>query len=613
MADNPVALPLRTQIREYEIQELVGSGGFGFVYRAKDHTLQRSVALKEYFPASIAMRGEDGVVRARLSTQNAVYKRGLDSFLGEARVLAQFDDPAVVKVHFFWEQDGTAYMVMPFYDGITLRGLVRHHRDLITVEWLKAFILRITDVLGRLHDAGTYHRDLSPENILILESGGLVLLDFGSSRQALADLAGGNDVVLKPGYAPIEQYVADDSLAQGAWTDLYGLGAVLHFILEGKAPPASITRLQQDTYEMLLGKRERYPAVPAKILAAIDLCLAVQPDRRPQNVAKLKELFAISEDRIAEDFDLYQGVGLPTQFAATTLLVVDDEDELTIPLDPIAMLSPESNSVSVASPAAITRSDVAPVKPESDAAAVPMEPTMRGEIAGAQKESPEPTPRAAREMPNRRAALLGLAAFVVLCSIGLWTYLSISPPWKRTSPIASVPAIQLKPSPSLEGQNNTQVAQANPGATLPPLPSDNAAVSSGVGNPGAAVESPPAGGATSGKQASKPVPPVPPDPVKPAAMSPSEQVPLPPKAAPDGAVTVALPPPTANGVVRLNIKPWGKLSVNGQARGATPPLNQLKLAPGKYQIEISNPGFQSYSRELEVLPGATTLIKHQFE
>jgi non-specific serine/threonine protein kinase len=609
MIGNPVALPLRTQVREYEIQELVGSGGFGFVYRAKDHTLQRSVALKEYFPASIATRGDDGLVRARLANQSSVYKRGLDSFLAEARVLAQFDDPAIVKVHFFWEQNGTAYMVMPFYDGITLRGMLRHHRDLITVDWLKAFILRITAVLGRLHDAGTYHRDLSPENILILESGGLVLLDFGSSRQpSAADLAGGNDVVLKPGYAPIEQYVADHPLGQGPWTDLYGLGAVLHFLLEGKAPPASITRLQQDTYEMLLAKREHYPAVPVKILAAIDHCLAVQPDRRPQSVGKLKELLAISCDRVPEDFDLYKGVGLSTEFAATTrLMAYDDENELTIPLDPTAVLAAEA----LLEPAPIVVADVAPTKPEVEPMATPTAPAAApASVQSVQKNTAATAMPIEKEGPSRRSIWVGLAAFVLFSSVGLWLYLSISPPWKRAPVIASVQTMQLKPSPAL--QTHSSLPADPPGAVTPPPPaSDDGRAAVGVTPQDKQVDvAKPSAGATE-VQAARATPPARPEPAKPPAGPRQEATPAEPKAAQEA--TVAAAQSLAPGVVRLSVKPWGKLSVNGQARGATPPLNQLKLAPGKYQIEISNPGFQSYSRELEVLPGATTIIKHQFE
>ena len=547
-SDIPVALPLRTQIREYEIQELVGSGGFGFVYRAKDHTLQRSVALKEYFPASIATRGADGLVQSRLAAQNGIYKRGLDSFLTEARVLAQFDDPAVVKVHFFWEQDGTAYMVMPFYDGITLRGLVRHHQSLITPAWLNAFILRITDVLGRLHDAGTYHRDLSPENILILASGGLVLLDFGSSRQTIAGLTDGNEVVLKPGYAPIEQYLADDALKQGPWTDLYGLGAVLHFLLEGKAPPPSISRLQQDAYEPMLGKSDRFAAVPANILAGIDHCLAVQPEHRPPSVEKLRALFAIQAERASEDFSLYQGVAQSSEFAATNTLIGAYENDLTIPLDPIEVLPAEVNAGFL-----IVERPVDAVKEEKNAAAASLgQPEKRSDRG--------PVP-----------VWLGLAAFILLSSVGLWLYLSISPPWKRPPQVAPTRNVGLKPSTALKGQ-----------ASVPPP--GNVTVT----DTGTSSLMPPAD-----RPEPQPLPP------------PAGPVQAPPKVAADGA--------PANGIVRLNIKPWGKLAVNGQSRGASPPLNQLKLAPGKYQIEISNPGFQSYSQEVEVLPGATTVIKHHFE
>lgn len=638
MADIPVALPLRTNIREYEIQELVGSGGFGFVYRAKDHTLQRSVALKEYFPASIATRGDDGQVKSRLLTQASTYRRGLESFLNEARVLAQFDDPGVVKVHRFWEQDGTAYMVMPFYDGITLRGLVRRHHDLITPAWLNAFIPRVLDILGRLHEAGTYHRDLSPENILVLESGGVVLLDFGSSRQDAASPSGASDVVLKPGYAPIEQYLADGSLKQGPWTDLYGIGAVLYFLLEGKAPPSSINRMQQDAYEPILNKRERYPGIAARLLVGIDRCLAVQAADRPQSVSQLKEMFAIDAASAPTDFSLYKGVDKVIQYAATGTIAVNNENDLTIPLDPITVLSTEIKPVQTAFAAMPPAPDPAL---DETLVVMPPDPLLRN-LAGSDAEpqlaidaesevllqripdpvaiepkpastarrpvTTEPNPAPVMQKKSRLPTiLLGLTAFVLTSAVSLWLYLFMTPPLKANEQASADQSIPLKTSPGLGTSGNASPVVSP--ASVPPVEAGPPPlVSTDIPAPPAQAlpDTTPAQASVQSPASSGP-----------AAVHPAQARPVPPIASesvpPKAGVEPPPAPPPAMGVVRLNIKPWGKLSVNGQQRGASPPLNQLKLPPGKYRIEIANPGFTSYSRELEVLAGGTTIIKYDFE
>lgn len=198
------ALPNGSLLQEFEVTGVVGEGGFGIVYLAQDRQLQRTVAIKEYMPASLASRGEGRSVVVRSERYQDTFSAGLRSFIAEARMLAQFKHPALVEVFRFWEQNGTVYMAMPFYRGKTLRealkgGVAADER------WLKALLGPLMDALEMMHEQSVYHRDIAPDNILVLASGAPVLLDLGAARRIITDLTQAVTVVLKPGYAPIEQ------------------------------------------------------------------------------------------------------------------------------------------------------------------------------------------------------------------------------------------------------------------------------------------------------------------------------------------------------------------------------------------------------------------------
>ena len=239
------SLPAGTRLAEFELRGVLGEGGFATVYRAHDHSLRRTVAIKEYMPGALATRAPDGSVIAREPQMQATLARGLDSFLNEARLLAQFDHPALIRVYRFWEQNGTAYMAMQLCQGRTLRALRQAEPRLVASEpWLKHMLSPILDALELLHANDCYHRDISPDNIMVLDSGVPMLLDFGAARQAMGDATQALTVIVKPGYAPIEQY--DSVLEQGPWTDVYSLGAVLHFLVTGQPVTASVSRLLKD-------------------------------------------------------------------------------------------------------------------------------------------------------------------------------------------------------------------------------------------------------------------------------------------------------------------------------------------------------------------------------
>jgi serine/threonine protein kinase len=295
-------LPVGARLGEFEISGLIGEGGFGIVYRADDHSLGRVVALKEYMPAALAARTADYSVSIKSERVRETFEIGLRSFINEARMLAQFDHPALVKVYRFWEANGTAYMAMPFYDGVTLKEAIQARAAPPDEAWLRRLLMPLLDALDLLHRNNCVHRDVAPDNIVLLDGESPVLLDFGAARRVIGDATQALTVILKPGYAPIEQYDEIPGMKQGPWTDIYALAAVIHLAIVGKAPATSVSRLVDDRQQPLAERvAGRYSAA---FLEAIDRALATQPDARPRSVAHWRALM--------------DGIGDPAPVAAET-------------------------------------------------------------------------------------------------------------------------------------------------------------------------------------------------------------------------------------------------------------------------------------------------------
>lgn len=282
-------LPVGSRLAEFEITRVVGQGGFGVVYEAWDHTLERVVAIKEYLPTSLSTRQHDGTVVPLSERHRETFDLGMRSFINEARLLAQFDHPSLLKVYRFWQERGTTYMVMPFYRGDTLRQALVSIPTGVDEAWLIRIMDGVTQALAVMHGANCYHRDIAPDNIILLEgSGRPVVLDFGAARRVITDKTQAITVILKPGYAPIEQYAEMPDMSQGAWTDVYALAAVMHVAVCGRAPPPSVARLLSDSYVPLAGNdilRQRYSL---RLLQAIDAGLGVRPESRPQSMAEFR-------------------------------------------------------------------------------------------------------------------------------------------------------------------------------------------------------------------------------------------------------------------------------------------------------------------------------------
>jgi serine/threonine protein kinase len=282
-------LPVGSRLAEFEITRVIGQGGFGVVYEAWDHALERVVAIKEYLPTSLSTRQQDGTVVPLSERHRETFDLGMRSFINEARLLAQFDHPSLLKVYRFWQERGTTYMVMPFYRGDTLREALVAIPAGVDEAWLIRIMDGVTQALAVMHNANCYHRDIAPDNIILLEgSGRPVVLDFGAARRVITDKTQAITVILKPGYAPIEQYAEMPDMSQGAWTDVYALAAVMHVAVCGRAPPPSVARLLSDSYVPLAGNdilRQRYSL---RLLEAIDAGLGVRPEQRPQSMAELR-------------------------------------------------------------------------------------------------------------------------------------------------------------------------------------------------------------------------------------------------------------------------------------------------------------------------------------
>lgn len=285
-----IALPAGHSLHWYQIESVLGQGGFGITYLARDTNLNHEVAIKEFLPTDLATRIQDSSVVPISEDQSEIYGWGLHRFINEAQTLVKFRHPNIVQVVAVFEANNSAYMVMEYVKGRTLEDAFKH-KKIEDEDDLKRVIFAVLEGLELIHNAGFIHRDIKPDNIYLREDGTPVLLDFGSARQAIGAQTRTLTALVSPGYAPLEQY--DNSTEgegkQGPWTDIYALGATLYRAVVGKAPPDAMQRVNA-----MVGGKDPYLSVAElgegryseSFLRAIDYALAFHPEERPQSIAE---------------------------------------------------------------------------------------------------------------------------------------------------------------------------------------------------------------------------------------------------------------------------------------------------------------------------------------
>mgnify|MGYP000584538973 FL=1 len=275
----------------YKIEEVIGAGGFGITYRAWDPLLQSYVAIKEYYPSGIATRSADSSkVCVPVGQEQREYHRGRIRFLKEAQDVARFQsEPNIVSIYDYLEENDTAYMVMEYLHGCTLKQYIREHGGRLDTDHILHICLSVLDALAVVHKAGMIHRDISPENIFICEDLTVKLIDFGAAKQVYLD---GEQ---KPGYAPPEQYAKKDK--QGPWTDIYALGATLYFAATGEKPEESFGRVLEDTIKPVC---EVNPEIPRAMSQVIMRAMSVKIEDRYQTVEAMREALLAGEGQNAQ-------------------------------------------------------------------------------------------------------------------------------------------------------------------------------------------------------------------------------------------------------------------------------------------------------------------------
>ena len=268
-------------IGRYTIKSVLGQGGFGITYLGMDELYQRKVAIKEFFPQGIVTRNTEyeDTVTVTYVEEKADYEKGKERFLKEARTMAKFSkNEGIVKVLDFFEINNTAYIVMEYLEGITLKQYIRENQR-ITLEELVRLLVPLIESLDEIHSQGMIHRDISPDNIMVLPDGRIKLMDFGAARDYTKFGEKTLSIVLKPGYAPPEQYQTHG--IQGPWTDIYALCATMYTCITGETPPDAIDRVIDDHLKKI---SEFGITIPPQVESVIIKGMSVSAKDRYQDI-----------------------------------------------------------------------------------------------------------------------------------------------------------------------------------------------------------------------------------------------------------------------------------------------------------------------------------------
>lgn len=409
------ALPQGVELEDYIIDRVLGAGGFGITYRAKDKQLDHWVAIKEYFPLELSQRDQDGrTIKSNrqglalpAESDETYFEWGLARFLQEAQVLAHIKHPHVMRVNRYFRAHGTAYIVMEYEQGETLANILADEETL-SEDNIRGLLVDVIPALAAVHENGFLHRDLKPANLYVRErNGDVVLIDFGAARGDVKNNTRGMTALVSEGYSPPEQYPASEEMA-GPWSDVYALGAMLFHCTTGHAPPEAVSRLLNNSLpEMLRALESRYSRA---LLTVIERAMALRPQDRYQSVTAMQE-------------DLQR-------------------------------LSVLEETAAVATPAVDTPIP-APTAP------------VRAEAVATPARAPIPTQRISR-MPSRVVLASSLIALVVAVSGSYWWSTTLDKELPLATSTAAQQATESVATPAQPAQSavvSTQVAVERPGDT----------------------------------------------------------------------------------------------------------------------------------------------------
>lgn len=422
-----------TQLKNYIVGEKLGQGGFGITYRGFDLNLHMKVAIKEYYPSEWVGRSTDQkTVVLNASEHEDLFQYCRKTFVREARTIAQVRHPHVVRVLSYFELNGTAYLVMDYYEGQDLSRFLKPAAGQpgVQMPWRQAvaLLLPVLDGLHKVHQIGFMHRDIKPGNLYLSEDG-LILLDFGSARQVVSSHTQ-SKLIFTEGYAPYEQYSEGQLDRQGPWTDVYAVAATLYFMLTTRRPSSALDRIQAaltQKPDTLKPARQFVADVPPGLDQALGWALAVEPERRPQSVVEFKR-------------------------ELENLLVAHPEPKPQ-PLPVKADIAPELPTRSVPE-GRISPSRAAKAEPEIESnrasepppAPHPTTPALRATPPSTSAGSPEPKRKKSRSPSG--IALISIIALIGLLAWGGWS-IGLKPTLERRSTESpTTPPVVASSSPS---------------------------------------------------------------------------------------------------------------------------------------------------------------------
>jgi serine/threonine protein kinase len=301
-AQSNSALPENTILENYRVSRPIASGGFSIVYLAYDE-YGSPVAIKEYLPAGLSLRGKGEIVPTISPEHTNLFRYGMKCFFEEGRALAKISHPNVVRVINFFRANDTVYMVMQYERGRTLQEHIVQRKGEIKENFIRHVFVQLMNGLREVHTNKLLHLDLKPANIYIRNDGIPLLLDFGAARQTLLTDAPRLNPMYTPGFAAPEQYKNRDAL--GPWTDIYSIGATMFACLSGMAPQAADQRAEKDRMQPVTktfkGKYSR------ELLEIIDWCLDMNHLNRPQSVFSLQKAIVENRPREVQKATVFDG------------------------------------------------------------------------------------------------------------------------------------------------------------------------------------------------------------------------------------------------------------------------------------------------------------------